>query len=715
LSAVQQNDAVTITDSNVSSQQASNVTNQAQSAQHCMQEADSEHPTLSYLAHPLSRRGTVSCTSSMSEIPAGDTKVSLVERKRAASVNRTHKQKKSLSTFQTDRKSATGCLDNANAKRGRSRRCSSASMSRCCVCPLTGLKPQSPVHTKSQNDQSYLKLQCIKGHQQQFPSAVTPDTVNKGITHSRNTPQLLQKSDAPQAEIKKARAHHPEVGDERRHVSVSARSDSSVGNIGAFRSQIQALGAFQGDSGVVGNSFSEQEVFMDFTLCKNGNFDASQVGIHSIHDLQSDCEVQNGVHDSGTGNRVGDSHAESRDVESCTVNGESGIDEFSAESRVGEVHVEGGVSDYNAVSGVGDSHAESRIDDAHSWVGISHPSSEYGIYEGSCSGGDVLDVSHSSGRKNPLVNARLDVSVIGGFQSGEQGKTASQVQKGWRHKSRSSKDHRHLFIGSFSPAVTRSKSRHMMHSKQHAAQPSYCEYPKFSHQTGCCSRSEDHSVFKSSLSRNKSCRDIFVQKRMTKKNSSRNERKVPPTNESCCSMNIVHRPVVRKRYRSGDRCGRSPQKKRKQSFSWSTNVEQSNTEKADNFLTCTYDCKGIVQTKNHSKITQEYVTEMLDNPARDINKVTMIRNSSKPAQGHNSSSDTEKQMCCNNMTAGLDQISLNSRILDHQHFSELCMNDVVKMKAKALAARKFRPTSWAEDLQRKMMKELQSLYSSVQS
>jgi hypothetical protein len=136
-----------------------------------------------------------------------------------------------------------------------------------------------------------------------------------------------------------------------------------------------------------------------------------------------------------------------------------------------------------------------------------------------------------------------------------------------------------------------------------------------------------------------------------------------------------------------------------------------------------------------SQTTQKCNTEVVDKPANAISKVTLISNSNDvvvdnandvinmpTAFNNNSNASTEshssgnvvKQTSCNSIITEVDKL-LWSNVIDHRVFSELCMNDIVRMKAKALVARKFRPASQTENLQRKMMRELQSLYKPVQS
>jgi hypothetical protein len=147
--------------------------------------------------------------------------------------------------------------------------------------------------------------------------------------------------------------------------------------------------------------------------------------------------------------------------------------------------------------------------------------------------------------------------------------------------------------------------------------------------------------------------------------------------------------------------GGTRQKQRIRSFSCSEAVENP-------FFTNEFKDKILSQT------AQECNTELvLDKPANDLNKVTVISNSSNTSTENHSLGNVEKQTCYNNMITGVDKIL--SKVLDHRHSNELCMNDTVRMKAKALAARKFRPMSHTEDLQRKMMRELQSLHRPPQT
>jgi hypothetical protein len=223
------------------------------------------------------------------------------------------------------------------------------------------------------------------------------------------------------------------------------------------------------------------------------------------------------------------------------------------------------------------------------------------------------------------------------------------------------------------------------------------------------------------FSRHKSYKNVSVQNRMMKKTVAKNDRKVFPNSRCPLNTSIALNHVVRRRFRSGDSFGGTPQKPRSRSISCSETLERPfsfTNEFKDNVLT-TQKCNTEVTDKpvndiNKVTLISNSNTEVVDNPNNVINILTVFSNSSNTSTENHSSGNVEKQICCNNMITGVDKI-LRSKVLDHRPFSELCINDIVKMKAKALAARKFRPTSQVEDLQRKMMRELQSLYRPVQS
>jgi hypothetical protein len=678
----------------------------------------------------------------MSEKSVED-KVAEVKTNRAPIICVTHKQERSSISSQIVGVSTA----DYNTKRSRSTGDRNASLSEYLADPIAAVRQQSPVLTRSRSEGTCLKFQHINGHQQQFSSAVSelePDLFNRRIRQSRSTLQFSQDPDAPCSEIQKA---------------------------SASQSENEVVGTFCEVSRV--DAVLEQDM-IDFYLLKNGNVVAPQVEICSIYASQPYCKARNGLCDSNIGSKCGDIlHIEGVDHDSCTESkvddshAESGMggshkrsegDDFHSENRVdshiestesrvsdfraesgtteshightaGDFHMESRVGDLLAESGihdfheekVGDSHAENVAGCPHSCIGTrdscsGNEISEYSFSKGQIEGdlhslymaadsqseAEFLDVCQSSGRENALFNSKLDVSVASGLQSEEENK--SQVQKKWRHRY-SSSDRGHFVVRSFSPVLTRSKSRLVLRNKKCTVWrfPKY-EYSHLSHRARSRSRKENRKV-----SRQKgSCRDIFVQNKVTKNFVARNERKLPSTD----STSIAFSPVVKERYKSVDICGQSPWKEQNKSCSWNGNTEQSAIENASNSLVFSSKCKDNMQTEGNTVVTQECVTEKLDNPTGDVSGVMAVSNGSG---GTGQDLHSDGMMRCSRVTTGVDQILLNGRILNHQPFSEVCMNDVVKIKAKALTARKFRPPSAAEILQRTMMKQLQSLYNFFKS
>ncbi|PNF34827.1 hypothetical protein B7P43_G03786 [Cryptotermes secundus] len=521
---------------------------------------------------------------------------------------------------------------------------------------------------------------------------------------------------------------------------------------------------FQAEVGVYD---SHSEIGVDNTHTENGTSDSqAEVG---IHDSQPEVGVNNNHTQNGTGDshaKVGvyDSHSEVVVDNIHTENGTSdsqaeiGIYDSQPEVGVSNNRTQNGTGDSQAETGVFDSHAKLRVydfhaddgaDDSHSEVvvdnihtengtsdsqaecGIGGLSSEYGINEnlrsmceavGLCSEVKVLDVSQSSGRGS----SEPDVAGIN-VQSGEKNRKTLQVPKRQKLIPSSSGTRRRVFGRSYSLIVTRSKSRCELRNRKYVSwlSPDF-EYTLHTRQSRSQSRSEGCKVSRSTFSRHKTYKDVFVQNRVMKKTVAKNDRKGFPNGRCPCDTSIAVSDMVRRRFRSGDSFRGTAQKPRSRSVSCSETVEKSfrfTNEFKDNM------------TKILSQTTQKCNSEVIDKPANDINKVTLnsnssnevvdnpnnivsiltaFSNSSSTSTEDHSSGNVEKQTCCNNMITGVDKL-LRSEVLDHRPFSELCINDIVKMKAKALAARKFRPTSQVEDLQRKMMRELQSLYRPVQS
>jgi hypothetical protein len=473
---------------------------------------------------------------------------------------------------------------------------------------------------------------------------------------------------------------------------------------------------------VIGVLDSHAEVGVGDFHADNGADDShSEVGVDNIHTENGTGDFQAEiVHDSQAEVGVRDIHAE------------NGASHFQAEMGVSDSHAEIAFCDSSPESGVHNSHARNGVGDCHSGVGIRDLCSEYGTNEdlrsvcgavGLCSEVKVLDVSQSSGRENTEPDVAVAVSV----QSGEENKKTSQVPERQNLISNSSGSKRRVFGRSYSLIVTRSKSRCVLRNKKRVSwlSPDF-EYPLHIRQSRSQSRSEGRKVSRSTFSRQKSYKDIFVQNKVMKKIVPKNARKVLANSRCPCNTSI-DLSDVRRRFRSGGSFGGTPQKPRTRSVSCSEAVEKP--------FIFTDEFKDNMLTKLLSQATQKCNTEVVDKPANDINKVTLISNSnnevvdnsnnviniltvfsnnSNTSTENHSSGNVEKQTCRNNMITGVDKI-LNSKVLDHRPFRELCINDIVKMKAKALAARKFRPTSQVEDLQRKMMRELQSLYRPVQS
>lgn len=205
---------------------------------------------------------------------------------------------------------------------------------------------------------------------------------------------------------------------------------------------------------------------------------------------------------------------------------------------------------------------------------------------------------------------------------------------------------------------------------------------------------------------------------MTEKIVSKNDRKVLPDSKCLCDTSIALSHMVRRRFRSGGNFRGTPYKRRSRSVSCS--------EAAEKPFIFTDEFIGNMLPKILSQTTQKCNTEVVDKPAKVtlisnsndvvvdnpnnvINMLTAVSNNSNTCTENRSSGNVEKQACCNNIITEVDKI-LRSNVMDHRVFSELRMNDIVKMKAKALVARKFRPAS-----QILMMRELRSLYKPVQS
>jgi hypothetical protein len=548
------------------------------------------------------------------------------------------------------------------------------------------------------------------------------DMIDFNLLKNRNV-------DAPQVEICSVYGSQPDCE------AQNGVCDSNIGSRDGDSLHTESVVHDSHTESQVDDSHAQSGMADSHTQSRAGDFHTeSRVDSHIESGLGDSC-AESGMTESHTESRacdthivsrVGDFHAESRVGDSHVESGvgnshaESTVDDSHVESEVGDSHPENGAGDSHTESGVCDSHVESGVGDSHSWIGIRDPCSECGIFECSCSRNgiegdlhslyaatdsqseaEILDVCQSSGRENMLGNTKLDGSVVAGLQSEEEENKKSQVPKRWRHRSSNSHVRGHFIDKSFSPIVTRSNCRLMLRNKKCAAcRFADSKYPQPSHRARSRSKKENCN-----MSRQVSCRDIFVQNEVTKNIVTRNDRKVPPAD----SVSIASSPVVRKRYRSVDVHRQSPWKKRNRSFSWSVNTEQSALENASNSLIFTSECKDNMQTKSNTVITQECITENLDDAIIDASGVTVISNGSSTAQDLHCSDGMK--MCYNNITTGVDRISLSSRILNHRPFSEVCMNDVVRIKAKALAARKFRPSSTAEILQRKMMKELQGHYS----
>lgn len=816
---VPQSESAATYDSNVSPQ-VDHLRNPEQTAGHAVQETVSECSPLSCHDDNPIRQNTVSCNSSMSQMSSGDSEVALIERNRMSGIHQTCKQKRSLRSSQIAGERVPSCPDNAHTVGSRSsREKNNTGLSKCSVDPVKGLRPRSPVYTRSRREGTFLKLRRINGRKRLFPSTVEShpaleyNLFSRRLKQSRST---LQNVDASQSETEKASPSQYDAENEVRTNSVSTHGDSSVGNICTSNLDSETVGAFHEVSGVFGGPDSLQ-VMVDDNL-KNRNVDASQVEMYAAHGSQISCGVQNGVCDSNMGTEVGDPHAAVGVGDSNVVNdshaeiqlsdaharsgvndshteivvidsyaecivgnshAERGVGDSHSEIGAYNTHTENGASDFQAELGIHDSHADGGADDSHSEVGVdnihtqegtgdsqaeigvlgSHADivvdnihtqkgigdsqAEVGVHNsharngvgdsqtesgisdchscvGVCSEVKVHDVSQSSGRESTEPDVAVTVSV----HSGEENKKMSQVPKRQKLISNSSGSKRRIFGRSYSLIVTRSKSRCELRNKKRVSwlSPDF-EYPPHTRQSRSRSRSEGRKVSRSTFSRCKSYKNVFVQNRVMKKTVAKNDRKVFPNNRCPCDTTVALSDVVRRRFRSGDSFRGTPQKPRSRSVSCSETVE-----KPFNF---TNEFKDNMLTKMLSQTTQKCNTEVIDKPTNDINKVTLISNSnnevvddpnnviniltvfsnsSNTSTENHSSGNVEKQTCCNNMITGVDKI-FRTKVLDQR----LCINDIVKMKAKALAARKFRPTSQVEDLQRKMMRELQSLYRPVQS
>jgi hypothetical protein len=583
-----------------------------------------------------------------------------------------------------------------------------------------------------------LKLRHIKGRKRLFPSAVEHfpalrfNRLKRKLKATRSSLLSLQDSNVSQSDIEKAIAS--QFDDENVAISVSTQGDVSLGSIYTFDSDIGTVGAFCEVNGAddshaavgvgelnvlddshaeiqMSDSYAENEVIdsltesFRFSLTENvvGDFHAEIVG-----DYHSEIGIDNTHTDNGAGDfqaemRAGDSHADLGDYHS-----EISIDNIHTEKGAGDFHAEVALGDTNPESGVCNSHARNGVDDCHSWYGIG----------GLCSEVKALDVSQSSGREN----AEADMAVARSFQLEEEEKKIPQVPERQKLVANSSETKHHLFGRPHTPIVTRSMSKCLLRNKKRVSWHSAdFEYPLHGHKLSSQRGSEGYKVSSSTSSRLKSYKDVFIRKKVTEKIVSKNDSKCPP------GTSIALNHMVRRRFRSGGNFRGTPHKPRSRSVSCS--------EVAEKPFIFTDEFKGNMLPKILLQTTQKCNTEVVDKPANDINKVTLMRNSNdivldnpnnainilttvgnngNTSTENHSSGDVEKQACCNNIITKVDKI-LTSNVLDHQVFNELCMNDIVKMKAKALAARKFRPASQIENLQRKMMRELQSLYKPVQS
>jgi hypothetical protein len=445
----------------------------------------------------------------------------------------------------------------------------------------------------------------------------------------------------------------------------------------------------------VGVHDSQPEVGVDYFHADDGADDShSEVGVDYFHadDGTDDSHSEIGVNNLHTENRTSDSQAE---------------------MVVSDSHAEVAFGDSNPESGIHNSHARNGAGECHSWVVIGDPCSEYGINEdlrsvcgsvGLCSEVKVLDVSQSSGRES------TEPDLI-------EKKKTSQVPKRQKLISNSSGSKRRIFSRSCSPVMTRSKSRCRL---RHKKLSSDFEYPLQSRQSRSRSRSEGRKVSRSTFSRHKSYKDVCIQNGAMKKTVAKNDRKVFPNSRCPCDRSVAVSDRVRRRFRSGDSFRRTPQKPKCRSISCSETVEKPfsfTDEFKDNMLTeillqTTLKCNTETTDKpaNINKVTliSNSNNEVVDNLTNVINMSTAFSNSSNTSTENYSSGNLQKRTCCNDMSTVMDKI-LRNEVLDHRPSSELCIDDIVKMKAKALPARKFRPMSQVEDLQRKMMRELQSI------
>jgi hypothetical protein len=291
---------------------------------------------------------------------------------------------------------------------------------------------------------------------------------------------------------------HSKIGIDNIHIK-SGTSDSQAKIV--HYSQEVEVRDFDADDGT---DHSHSEIGVDKIHTENGTGDSqAEIGIHNF-------QAEAGVGDFHTEDGTGDSHSK---IGVGSFSATNGAGDFQSEMIAGDSHAEVALGDSNPESGVHNSHAITGVGDCYSWFGICGLS-EYVSNEdlhsvcgalGLC---PEVDVSQSSGREN----VKVDVAVVRSFQSEEGNKKTLQVPERQKLVSNSLRTKRRLSGRPYSLIVTRSMSRCVLRNKKHVTwlSPDF-EYPLHARQSNSKSRSEGYKVSRSTSSRHKSYKDVFVQ------------------------------------------------------------------------------------------------------------------------------------------------------------------------------------------------------------